>query len=58
MKIQKRETRTFTCGLIDLAESGVVSWESIARSCLDYMSEPDVEDMARCDFDLELEGED
>jgi hypothetical protein len=58
MKIPKRETRTFTCGLIDLAEQGLISWEAIARAALDYMSEPDVEDMAWCEFELEVEDED
>ena len=32
--------------LIDLAESGVLDWETIAREALQVMSEDDVEDMA------------
>ena len=32
--------------LIDLAESGVLDWETIAREALQAMSEDDVEDMA------------
>ena len=32
--------------LIDLAESGVLDWETIAREALQFMSEDDVEDMA------------
>ena len=31
--------------LIDLAESGVLDWETIAREALQVMSEDDVEDM-------------
>ena len=32
--------------LIDLAESGVLDWETIAREALQVMSEDDIEDMA------------
>ena len=32
--------------LIDLAESGVLDWETIAREALQVMSEDEVEDMA------------
>ena len=32
--------------LIDLAESGVLDWETIAREALQTMSEDDIEDMA------------
>ena len=32
--------------LIDLAESGVLDWETIARTALQFMSEDDIEDMA------------
>ena len=38
--------RDATCQVIDLAEKGSLSWESIARECLQYMSEDDVKDMA------------
>ena len=32
--------------LIDLAESGILDWETIAREALQFMSEDDIEDMA------------
>ena len=32
--------------LIDLVESGVLDWETIAREALQAMSEDDIEDMA------------
>lgn len=32
--------------LIDLAESGAIDWETIAREALQAMSEDDIEDMA------------
>jgi len=39
-------SREYTCKLYELAEEGLVSWETIAKSCLSYMSESDVKDMA------------
>lgn len=38
--------RTATCKVIELVENGVLSWETVARECLQYMSEDDVTDMA------------
>ena len=38
--------RSATCELIEMAELGVLSWETIARECLQYMSEDEVRDMA------------
>lgn len=57
MKIPKQPNRTFTTGLIELAENLVISWESIARAALGYMSEDEVQDMAESEFDLEVEDE-
>jgi hypothetical protein len=37
--------REATCMLLDSAEDGCVSWETIARAALGYMSEDDVRDM-------------
>ena len=43
--------RTATCKVIELAENGILSWETIAREALQYMSEDDVADMANsCDW--------
>lgn len=39
-------SREYTCKLYELAEEGLVSWETIAKACLSYMSEHDVKDMA------------
>ena len=50
--------REATEKLIDLAEEGVLSWETIARAALDYMSEDEVADMARCNDFIEDEEED
>jgi len=38
-----------------LAEEGAVSWEQIAKACLGYMSEADVQDMAECEGFVEVE---
>ena len=43
--------RTASCNVIELAELGILSWETIAREALQYMSEDDVADMANsCDW--------
>ena len=49
--------REATEKLIDLAEEGVLSWEAIARAALNYMSEDEVADMARCNEFIEDEDE-
>ena len=38
--------RKTTIEIIELAEQGVLSWESVALAALRYMSEDDVADMA------------
>jgi hypothetical protein len=40
-------TRHATNALIMALEMGVLSWEKVARECLSYMSESDVDDMSR-----------
>lgn len=39
--------RKYTNLVIENVEQGLISWESVARSALIYMSEADVEDMAK-----------
>lgn len=39
--------RRTTNALIELVHDGILSWEDIARAALDYLSERDVEDLAR-----------
>lgn len=51
-------TREMTSKLIDMADEGVISWESVAMACLNYMSEADVADMARCEFDMTDDSDD
>ena len=50
--------REATEKLIDLAEEGVLSWETIALAALNYMSEDEVADMAMCNDFIEDEEED
>lgn len=51
-------TRTTTNEILTLAEDGTISWEELAKACLNYMSEDDVEDMAeRNDWNIWLEDE-
>jgi len=40
------DARRYTNQVIELAEEGVLSWETIAREALSYMPESEVEDMA------------
>ena len=50
--------RKATNKVIDLAEECALSWETIARTALQYMSEDEVADMARCNDFIEDEEED
>lgn len=43
--------RPITLKVIELVENGGLSWETVARECLQEMSEDDVADMANtCDW--------
>ena len=50
--------RSATCELIEMAENGGISWETIARECLQYMSEDEVRDMAESNDWINSEDED
>ena len=39
------DVRKYTNLFLELADEGVISWQSIAEMALSYMSEDDVEDM-------------
>ena len=49
--------RDATCELIEMAENGMIAWESIARECLQYMSEDEVRDMAESNDWIDLEDD-
>lgn len=40
-------SRKMTCTLIEMAENGLIDWESLARDALGWMSEADVAEFAR-----------
>jgi hypothetical protein len=42
-----RVSRKVTSELLDLAEGGVIDWESLARDLLGWMSEHEVAEFAR-----------
>ena len=44
---QARQSRKVTTALIEAADSGLVSWETLARNALGFMSEQDVAEMVR-----------
>jgi len=51
--------RPATTHLLDLAEQGVIDWETLARDCLGWMSEYDVAEMtSRLDYVPDDEDED
>lgn len=39
--------RQYTTAILEMGESGELSWEDIARECLTEMSEDDVKEMCR-----------
>jgi hypothetical protein len=60
MRVKKESQtmpRKYTDNLLEMLEDGSISWEFIARECLCYMSEDDVEDMCRTGDLLVLEEE-
>jgi hypothetical protein len=42
-----RKSRAVTVQVLELAEGGVIDWESLARNCLAWMSEDEVREFAR-----------
>lgn len=42
-----RQSRPVTSELLDLAEQGVIDWETLARDALGWMSESEVAEFAR-----------
>ncbi len=47
------ESRRTTRQVLELAEGGVIDWESLARDALNWMSEAEVEDFAYANEYLE-----
>ena len=57
-KPEYAEVRKTTNRLIEMAEDGAISWEDIARTALNWLSEDDVNHMARVNEFLPDEEED
>ena len=54
-----RVSRPVTSELLDLAEQGVIDWETLARDALGWMSEAEVAEFARRnDYVQELDTDD
>jgi hypothetical protein len=53
----KNYARIYTNKLVEMAEEGLITWESLAHACLGYMSEADVKDMAQTEWDVEEDEE-
>ena len=52
------DIRKYTNLFLELADEGLLSWQSIAEMALSYMSEDDVEDMFHCNDLDEFDPED
>lgn len=50
-------TRRYTIAIIEALEEGTLTWERVARECLSFMSETDVEEMNRVAEFVSLEVE-
>jgi predicted metal-dependent peptidase len=46
-RFDHRVSRPVTSELLDMAEQGVIDWETLARDALGWMSEHEVEQFAR-----------
>lgn len=51
------ESRRVTRAVLELAESGIIDWESLARDALNWLSESEVEEFAQANGYLETEEE-
>ncbi len=52
-----RQSRPVTSELLDLAEQGVLDWETLARDALGWMSEAEVAEFARRNDYIQTEDE-
>lgn len=50
-------TRQYTNQLLELIDNGILDAETVLRSCLSYMSEAEVQDMAESEGFIEEEEE-
>lgn len=57
-RFDHRVSRPVTSKLLDLAEEGMIDWETLARDALGWMSEAEVAEFARRNDYLRNEGDD
>lgn len=58
-KFDHRQSRKVTSQLLDMADEGMIDWETLARDALGWMSEDEVAEFARRnDYITEDEGDD
>jgi hypothetical protein len=57
-RFDHRQSRPVTSELLDLAEQGVIDWETLARDALGWMSESEVAEFARRNDYIAEDGED
>ncbi len=51
--------RKATCRALELADEGIISWQTLAEAALRWMSEDDVKAMCEAnEIDLDLDNED
>ena len=50
-------SREVTCKLLEMVEDGILNKDNLIMSCLKYMSEHDVKDMAHCEGYIEESDE-
>lgn len=58
MRFDQRVSRPVTNEVLDLAEQGVIDWESLARDALGWMSEDEVNQFAQHNGYIVLDEDD
>jgi len=56
-RFDHRQSRPVTSELIDMAEQGLIDWETLARDALGWMSEAEVAEFARRNDYIQDESE-
>ena len=56
-RFDHRQSRPVTSELIDMAEQGLIDWETLARDSLGWMSEAEVAEFARRNDYIQDESE-
>ena len=57
MNFSHKTARVATSAILDMAEEGIISWETLARDLIGWMSEHEVVDFARAKEYFEFAAE-